>query len=136
MKLIDKLPESYHYLLKDETKAFAWVATVSPKGEPQLTSVWFNTDGEHILFNTTDKSAKFKFLSQNPKVAVAIVDPADPHKYFQIRGTVAITTDDAIEHTHALSRKYTGQDFKLFPGYEREKFIVTPESITLWPPQR
>jgi PPOX class probable F420-dependent enzyme len=133
MKIV---PQEYQYLLKDETQAYAWVATVSPDGEPQLTCVWFNTDGEHILFNTTDKSAKFKFVSKNPNVAVAIVDPKNPHMYFQIRGTARITTENAVEHTHELSRKYTGQDFKLFPGYEREKFIVTPESITLWPPKR
>jgi PPOX class probable F420-dependent enzyme len=131
-----QIPENYQYLLKDETKAFAWVATVSPEGEPQLTSVWFNTDGEHLLFNTTDRSAKYRFLKENPNVAIAIVDPNDPHKYFQVRGTVEITTDNAVEHTHELSRKYTGKDFKLFPGYERIKFIVTPHSVTIWPPQR
>lgn len=131
-----QIPENYQYLLKDETKAFAWVATVSPEGEPQLTSVWFNTDGEHILLNTTDKSAKVRFLKQNPNIAVAIVDPDDPHKYFQIRGAAELTTDAAVEHTHELSRKYTGNDFKLFPGYERIKIIVTAHSVTLWPPKR
>jgi PPOX class probable F420-dependent enzyme len=135
--MIKIVPEEYQYLLKDETQAYAWVATVSPEDEPQLTCVWFNTDGEHILFNTTDKSAKYKFLSKNPKVAVAIVDPKNPHMYFQIRGEVEISTgEDAVEHTHALSRKYTGNDFKLFPGVERMKFTLKPESITLWPPKR
>lgn len=136
MNALAQLPESYRSLLADEAKAFAWVATVSPSDEPQLTSVWFNTDGVNILFNTTDRSTKFKFLSKNPNIAIAIVDPADPYRYIQIRGQAKITTEGAVEHTHALSRKYTGQDFKLFPGVEREKFIVHPESITLWPPQR
>ncbi|MEX2161468.1 MAG: PPOX class F420-dependent oxidoreductase [Anaerolineales bacterium] len=134
--MIDLIPESHQYLLNDETKAFAWVATVNPDGGPQLTSVWFDTDGEHILFNTTDKSAKYRYLKANPKMAVAIVDPKDPHKYVQIRGKVKLTTAGAVEHTHKLSRKYTGKDFQLRPGFERVKFIVTPRKVTVWPPQR
>lgn len=135
MSIATLLPEKYRYLLKDETQAYAWVATASEDGQPQLTCVWFNTDGEHILFNTTDKSAKYKLLSKNPNIAVAIPDPKNPHMYFQARGRVEITTVDAVEHTHQLSRKYTGKDFKLFPGVERMKFIVHTDSITLWPPQ-
>jgi PPOX class probable F420-dependent enzyme len=135
--MIDLIPESYQYLLKDETKAFAWVATVNPRGGPQLTSVWFNTDGEQILFNTTDKSAKFRYLKANPRIALAIVDPTNAYKYVQVRGKVEVVQGPkAVEHTHALSRKYTGKDFELRPGFERVMYKVTPKRVTLWPPQR
>lgn len=134
--MIDSIPESHQYLLKDDTKAFCWVATVMPNGVPQLTSVWFNTDGEHILFNSPQSSAKFRYLKKNPQIAVGIADPTDPYKYVQIGGKVEATTDGAEDHTHALSRKYTGKDFQLRPGMMRVKFIVTPERVTVWPPKR
>lgn len=86
--MINLIPSHYQYLLADETKAFCWVATVMPNGGPQLTSVWFNTDGEHILFNSTNRSAKYRYLKANPKIAIAIVDPNNPQKYMQLRGTV------------------------------------------------
>lgn len=135
--MIDLIPFEYQYLLDDETKAFAWVATVMPKGGPQLTSVWFNSDRKHILFNITDKSAKHRNLQADPRVVVAIVDPKDPYRYIQIRGRATFEMGDAaLAHTHALSRKYTGKDFTLRPGFERVMYKVTPQRVTLWPPKR
>lgn len=135
--MIKIIPPDYQYLLEDKTKAFAWVATVMPNGGPQLTSVWFNSNGKHILFNITDKSAKHRYLQANPRVVVAIVDPKDPYKYMQIRGRAEFEMGEAaVQHTHALSRKYTGKDFTLRPGVERVMYKVTPQRVTLWPPKR
>jgi hypothetical protein len=133
--ILKTIPESHQYLLKDETKAYAFVAAVLPSGGPNVTAVWFNTDGEHILFNTLDISAKFKGFSKNPKIALAIFDPQNPNIYFQIRGRVEMSQgEDAIAHTHELARKYTGKDFNMREGVVRVKFTVTPEHLTVWPP--
>lgn len=133
--MLNTLPEAYRHLLADETKAFAWIATVDANHAPQLTAVWFNTDGEHILFGTSDKTAKFRNLSSNPQIAVAIVAPENPYQYIQVRGRVEITKDGAAEHLHALSRKYTGQDFNIPEGQVRVLYKLKPEQVTLWPPQ-
>ncbi|MCW5887136.1 MAG: PPOX class F420-dependent oxidoreductase [Anaerolineales bacterium] len=133
--MLNTLPEAYRHLLADETKAFAWIATVDANNAPQLTAVWFNTDGEHILFGTSDKTAKFRNLSSNPQIAVAIVAPENPYQYIQVRGRVEITKDGAAEHLHALSRKYTGQDFNIPEGQVRVLYKLKPEQVTLWPPQ-
>jgi len=45
-------PESYEDLINDETKAFACLATLMKDGSPQLTPIWFNIDGTHILINS------------------------------------------------------------------------------------
>ncbi|MBX3004180.1 MAG: PPOX class F420-dependent oxidoreductase [Anaerolineales bacterium] len=133
--MLNTLPEAYRHLLADETKAFAWIATVDANHAPQLTAVWFNTDGEHILFGTSDKTAKFRNLSSNPQIAVAIVAPENPYQYIQVRGRVEITKEGAAEHLHALSRKYTGQDFNIPEGQVRVLYKLKPEQVTLWPPQ-
>lgn len=132
--LVERIPESHRYLLADETQAFAWVAAVMPGGGPQLTAVWFNTDGEHILFGTSTGAAKYRYFKTNDRVAVSIPDPRDPYKYIQLRGRVELTEEGAVEHTHALSRKYTGQDFNIAPGSVRVMYKVKPQRITLWPP--
>jgi general stress protein 26 len=132
--MLETIPETHQYLLKDESKAYAFVAAVMPNGGPQLTCVWFNTDGEHILFNTMDFAAKHRYFKENDKIAVAIFDGKDPNKYVQIRGTVEMTGEGAVEHTHALSRKYTGKDFELREGTVRVMYKVTPEKLTVWPP--
>lgn len=132
--MFNTLPEAYRHLLADETKAFAWIATVDANNAPQLTAVWFNTDGEHILFGTSDKTAKFRNLSSNPNIAVAIVAPENPYQYIQVRGQVEITKEGAVEHIHTLSRKYTGQDFNVPEGQVRMLYKLKPEQIILWPP--
>ena len=43
------IPESHLDLLKDDTKAIGSLATLMNDGSPQLTPVWFNTDGTHVL---------------------------------------------------------------------------------------
>ena len=49
---MNKIPETHTDLLKDEKKAFVYLTTLMPDGSPQVTPVWFNTDGEYIQINT------------------------------------------------------------------------------------
>jgi PPOX class probable F420-dependent enzyme len=130
--MIDLVPESHQDLLKDETKAFAFVATVKADGSPHVTAVWFNTDGEHILFNTMPTTAKYRNVQENEEIALAIFEPGNPYRYLQVQGRVQTTAEGAVEHTHALSHKYTGKDFDMPADMERRKFVVTPEHVTVW----
>ena len=130
--MINLVPESHQDLLKEETKAFAFVATVQPDGSPHVTAVWFNTDGEHILFNTMPTTAKYRNVQENEAIALAIFEPGNPYRYLQVQGSVRTTAEGAVDHTHALSQKYTGKDFNMPEDMERRKFVVTPEHVTVW----
>lgn len=104
-----KIPEAMQDLLSDEKKAYLYLATIMPDGTPQVTPIWFNTDGEHILINSAAGRIKDKNMRARPNVALCITDPADPYRYLQIRGKVVeITTEGADTHIDALSFKYTG----------------------------
>jgi PPOX class probable F420-dependent enzyme len=108
---MEKIPESQRDLLQDRTRAFAFLATVMPDGSPQVTPVWFNTDGNHILINSAEGRAKVKNMRARKHVALAIIDPDDPYRYIQIRGRVLeIIHQGAREHIDALAKKYTGAD--------------------------
>lgn len=103
------LPNSYNDLLKDETRAFAYLATLMSDGTPQLTPVWFNVDGDYILINTASGRVKDKNMLHRPQVALVISDPKDPYRYLQIRGIVVEhNTDGAEEHIDQLNFKYHG----------------------------
>lgn len=105
------IPDTYLDLIEDTTKAFCSLATVMKDGSPQLTPVWFNTDGKHFLINSAMGRVKDKNMRRNPNVAMVIIDPKDPYRYIQIRGKViAITTLGARQHIDDLSKKYTGRD--------------------------
>jgi len=126
-------PDSHIDLLEDDTKAFAMLATLMKDGSPQLTPVWFNTDGIHILINSAKGRVKDLNMRRNLKVAVNIVDPNDPYRYIQIRGKVVeITTQNAREHINVLAKKYTGKD-KYTGGPEDEirvTYKILPEHVS------
>ena len=117
---IQTVPEEYRDLLSDEKKAFAFLATTMSDGSPQVTPVWFNTDGEYLLVNSAEGRVKDRNMRINPEVAIAIVDPQDPYRYIQIRGKVsAITTRGARDHINLLSKKYLGEDVYSGPPSEQ-----------------
>jgi hypothetical protein len=72
------IPENYKDLLTDEKKAYLYLATVMKDGAPQVTPVWFNTDGEYILINSAAGRIKDKNMRARPNIAICITDPANP----------------------------------------------------------
>ena len=92
-------------------KNFAAVATVGEDGRPQTSIVWIDTDGENVVFNTTNSRAKGRNLRKHPRVSVSIWDNDDPYKYLEVEGAVELDENGAGEHINDLSHKYVGQDF-------------------------
>ena len=92
-------------------KNFGAVATLKEDGTPQTSIVWIDTDGEHVVFNTTNGRAKGKHLRRDPRVSVTVFDAANPYRYFEVEGVAELELDGADEHIHELSRKYRGEDF-------------------------
>jgi PPOX class probable F420-dependent enzyme len=126
---MEKISISQHDLLKDETRAFAFLATLMSDGSPQVTPVWFNMDGDHILINSAEGRVKVKNMREREQVALSIIDPNDPYRYIQIRGRVVeITHQGAREHIDALAKKYTGADqFSGPPEDVRVIFKIKPD---------
>ena len=107
----------------------AHVATVMSDGSPQVTPVWVDTDGERILFNTAMGRVKYRNLVRDPRVAISVVDGANPYRTLWVKGTVSFIEEGALDHINALSRKYTGSDYAhLRPAEVRVIAAVTPTS--------
>jgi PPOX class probable F420-dependent enzyme len=108
---MENIPKSFQDLFADETKSILFLATTMPDGSPQVTPIWFNTDGEYLLINSAKGRTKDRNMRARPKVAVAIMDPQNIYRYIQLRGKVIeITEKDAREHINTLSKKYTGNN--------------------------
>lgn len=124
------IPAKFQDLLQDETKAFAFLGTSMPNGTPQVTPLWFNVEGEHILINSAEGRQKDLNMRARPNVALAIVDPKNPYRYFQVRGKVVdITTEGGADHIHALSQKYHGRNYNLPEGQVRVIYKIKPKTF-------
>jgi len=131
------IPE--HSLDLLQSAALAYMATIGPKGEPQVSAVWFTWDGTHLLFALNKGRQKYRNLLREPRVAIAIADPANPYHALEIRGTVArIDEDPNYRFINAASQKYLNRDAtseETGPAEERVVIIVEPERVITFPPQ-
>ena len=110
-------PNGFLDLLDKDSRALLFLATIMPDGSPQVTPVWFDTDGEHILINTNEGRVKDKNMKARRKVAMSIQDPNDAHRYLGIRGeVVSYTTEGADEHINKLSLRYDNKQWKYREG--------------------
>lgn len=105
------IPASHADLLTYAKKAFANLATIMADGTPQVTPVWIDYDGTHILINSAKGRIKDKNMELRSQVGLAINDPENPYRYLGIQGkVVAITEEGADEHIDKMAMKYMGKE--------------------------
>ena len=124
------VPEKFADLLEWDTKAYAHVATIGPRGEPQNNPVWFDWDGSTIRFSQTTTRQKLKNVGREPRVALSILDPENPGRYLEVRGKVIeVQPDPEKAFIDRMAQKYLGQERYLWdgPGDERVVVVVQPE---------
>jgi PPOX class probable F420-dependent enzyme len=122
------IPEKYRDLF--DKKAFASLSTLMPDGRPQVTPVWCDFDGTHVLVNSAKGRIKDRNMRRDPRVSLALIDPDNPYRYLQLQGRVVeITETGADESIDRLTKKYLGQDKYPFrqPGEVRVIYKIEPE---------
>ncbi len=127
-----KIPDDRRDLLAREKKAFANLALVLSDGSPQVTPIWFDWDGQHIVINTARGRVKDKVLHKHPAVALDIIDPENPYRYLQIRGRVTEETETGgYEQISSLNQKYHGNpNYPKNPGEVRVTYKITPDHVS------
>jgi PPOX class probable F420-dependent enzyme len=128
----DVIPEKYRDLF--QKRAFASLGTLMPNGSPQVTPVWCDFDGEHIIFNSAKGRQKDRNVRRDPRVAMTLMDPENPYRYLEIRGRVVeITEEGASAHIDKMAKKYLGVEKYPYgqPGEVRVLYKIKPEHTTV-----
>jgi PPOX class probable F420-dependent enzyme len=114
---------------------FAHLATIMPDGSPNVTPVWIGREGDHVVICTTDSSLKGKNTKRDSRVAISIVDFANPYEEAQIRGRVIERRPEPeLKTLDGYAHKYTGKPFPFRnPGQialvievEKERYMKLP----------
>jgi len=122
------IPENFHELF--HKKAFAHLATLMKDGSPQVTPVWCDFDGKHIIVNSAKGRTKDVNMRRNPNVALSVQDPDNPYRYIAVRGKVVdITESGADDHIDRMAKKYRGVDKypNRAPGEVRVIYRILPD---------
>jgi PPOX class probable F420-dependent enzyme len=125
------IPNSHADLF--QKKAFAHLATLMPDGQPQVTPVWVEFDGRHVIINTAEGRQKDKNLQRDKRVALSLIDPENPYRYLEVRGTVVERTNNGADaNIDALAKKYLGKDKYPFrqPNEVRVIYKIEPQHAT------
>src|SRR5205085_10587662 len=73
-------------------KRFAVLATINPDGTPQLTTMWYELQGDEIMMNTKAGRAKEHNLRRDQRIAICI---EDEYHYVTLSGTAELIDNQA-----------------------------------------
>jgi PPOX class probable F420-dependent enzyme len=100
------IPEAGRAIL--DAPEFATIATIQPGGQPQLSVVWIERDGDDVLVSTVKGRQKFRNIERDPRVTVLVYPKDRPYEYVEIRGTATMTEEGGRELIDWLCSAYTG----------------------------
>ena len=86
------IPDDLRDLLDEPN--YGALGTVRPDGSVQVNPMWFEYDGEHLLFTHTTKRQKFRNLEANPSMSLMVFDPDNTYRYIEVRGRLVEATPD------------------------------------------
>jgi len=112
---------------------FWHIATINEDGSPQVSPVWADVDGDHVLVNTAIGRRKDRNVRRDPRVALSAADKDNPYLNIEIRGRVVriIEGQEAEDSIDELCRKYTGEFPYPWrkPGERRVLYVIEPETV-------
>jgi len=115
-----------------QKQAFANLATTNADGSPQVTPVWCDYDGKHVLVNTAKGRLKDRNMRRDPRVALSLLDPQNPYRYLGIQGRVIEMTEQGADaHIDKMAKKYLNKDSYPFrtPTEVRVIARIEPEKV-------
>lgn len=108
-------------------KNFAMLGTVAANGEPQVTPIWVDLEGDQAVFNTAVGRPKERHMRRDPRVCLTLLDPDNDYDYVELRGTVRLEEGaEADAMIDTLAQKYLGTDYPYrVDGEQRVRCVMT-----------
>jgi PPOX class probable F420-dependent enzyme len=116
----------------DDNPFVGTVTTLRPDGSPHSTVVWVDVEDGKVSFNTARGRAKPRYLEQDPRASLLVVDPKDPYRWVAVSGHAELTEEGADAQIDKLAKKYMGEDEYPWrkPEETRVKVLIEPEQVS------
>ena len=88
------------------------LATVRKDGRPHIAPIWFELDGDELVFTTWHTSVKAKNLLREPRVSLSVDEESPPYAFVVVEGS-ASTSEDPGElafWAKRIAARYMGED--------------------------
>lgn len=95
-----------------DTARTAKLATVRSDGRPHVAPVWFDLDGDALVFSTGERSAKGRNLIADPRLSICVDDDQPPFAFVIIEGKAELSRDPQALRAWAgrIGARYMGAD--------------------------
>jgi hypothetical protein len=119
-----------------ERSRTAKLATVRADGRPHVAPIWFDLDGDTVVFTTWHESVKAVNLQRDARVCLCIDEETPPFAFVQLDGTATLSEDPAELRYWAtrIAGRYMGD--KLAEAYGQRNSVpgellvrVTPTKV-------
>lgn len=122
------IPESHRDLV--EAPHIASLSTVGADGTPQVTAIWFVAEGDAVKASVITARQKYKNVVTRPQATLFIIDPENPFRTLEIRGSVEVGEDPGLELFEKIVRHYGYDPANLpMPREGRVSITVQPTHI-------
>jgi PPOX class probable F420-dependent enzyme len=93
-----------------ESPRTAKAATVRPDGRAHVAPVWFDLDGQDLLFTTWHTTVKARDLQRDPRISLCVDDERPPFSFVLIDGEASLSDDVAEVRAWAtrIAARYMG----------------------------
>ncbi|MBV9858339.1 MAG: PPOX class F420-dependent oxidoreductase [Streptosporangiaceae bacterium] len=124
------IPDSHRDLLGAQV---ATLATIGGDGRPQLSELWFLTEGDTVRLSLNTARQKTRNLRRNRACTLLILDLANPYRYLEIRGDAEIEPDPDYSFADKLGAKYNADlRERDQPGDSRVIVTIRPARVRAW----
>jgi PPOX class probable F420-dependent enzyme len=85
---------------------------LAASGRPLVTPVWFILDGDSLVFNTGEKTAKGRALARDPRATLCVDLEEPPFAFVQVQGEAELSEDPAelLRTATAIAARYMGAE--------------------------
>ena len=130
--------EEYKRFLRDRPRT-AVLATVRADGRPHAAPVWFDLDGDVLVFTTAETTVKGRNMLRDPRISLCIDEEEPPFHFVMIEGTSELAAEDPdlLRWATRIGGRYMGADradeYGRRNAVEGELLVrVTPQKVVAY----
>ncbi|MGH3440605.1 MAG: pyridoxamine 5'-phosphate oxidase family protein [Nitriliruptorales bacterium] len=117
---------------------FAKIATTMKDGQPVLSPVWYEWDGESFLIVSKERTSLVRNLQRDPRCGLLVDNPTLPYMRVSLQGHAEFLPEDFDWQTPArrMVIRYIGEEGLDYAeatfDFPRVPFKVWPDKIATW----
>jgi PPOX class probable F420-dependent enzyme len=130
--------EEYKSFMLDRART-AILATVRTDGRPHTAPIWFDLEGDALVFTTGESTVKGRNMRCDPRVSLCIDEEEPPFHFVVIEGNSELTAEDSdlLYRATRIGGRYMGADradeYGRRNAVEGELLVrVTPQKVVAY----